>query len=92
MLFRSTKYQEQLAKFESPMQERERLTIEQQRDEAIMLKIRLREGLALADLNLKQIEALRAFQDQVEFTESHATLTPAGRLIADRIVRTLVMA
>ena len=87
-----SKYQEQLAKFESPMHERERLSAEQQKDEAIMLQIRLREGLALADLNPKQIESLQNFQDQVEFTESHAILTPAGRLIADRIVRTLVMA
>ena len=87
-----SKYQEQLAKFESPMQDRERLTPEQQKDEAIMLQIRLREGLRLKDLNPKQIEALQQFQDQVEITESHATLTPTGRLIADRVVRTLVMA
>ena len=72
--------------------ERERLTAEQQKDEAIMLQIRLREGLALADLNPKQVESLQNFQDQVELTESHAILTPSGRLIADRIVRTLVMA
>ena len=87
-----SKYQEQLAKFESPMQERERLTVDQMRDEKLMLQIRLREGLLKSDLTPNQIAVLAEFSDEILQIEERLVLTAKGRLIADRIVRSLVMA
>ena len=87
-----SKYQEQLAKFESPMQDRETLTESQMRDEKFMLQIRLKEGLALNELNPAQLSKLADFSGQVETIENRLVLTPSGRLIADRIVRELIMA
>ena len=86
------KYQEKLANFESPMQDREVLGDSEKRDEKIMLQIRLREGIALSDLNDNQLKVLGNYPEQVETIENHMVLTPAGRLIADRIVRELIMA
>jgi oxygen-independent coproporphyrinogen-3 oxidase len=86
------KYQEKLAAFESPMQDREKLTDTQMKDEAIMLQIRLRDGIALQDLSEKQQAVFQNYKAQVEIIDNRAVLTPEGRLIADRIVRELIMA
>ena len=86
-----SKYQEQLAKFESPMQDREKLTESEKRDEEIMLRIRLREGIALSDLTPTQISKLDNFKEEVEIIDNHMVLTVKGRLIADRIVRELIL-
>ena len=87
-----TKYQAQLAAFESPMQDRETLTEDQKRDESFMLKIRLREGIALNELTDSQLKILDEYPEQVERIENRLVLTPTGRLIADRIVRALILA
>lgn len=87
-----SKYQDQLANFESPMQERETLTIEQKRDERFMLQIRLREGLSITELNPSQLKLLEEYGSEVEIVDGRMVLTAKGRLIADRIVRTLIMA
>jgi len=87
-----TKYQEQLKKFESPMQDRETLTAAQKRDEEIMLKIRLREGLSISDLSEAQIKILAEYPAEVTQIGENFVLNEKGRLIADRIVRSLVMA
>jgi oxygen-independent coproporphyrinogen-3 oxidase len=87
-----SKYQEQLAKFESPMQDREKLTLDQIRDEKLMLQIRLREGLAKSELTASQIAALEEYSDEILQIDERIVLTAKGRLIADRIVRSLVMA
>lgn len=55
-----------------------------------MLQIRLREGLKLSDLTASQIGVLEKYPEQVTITGESAQLTPAGRLIADRIVRELI--
>ena len=87
-----SKYQAQLANFESPMQDRETLNQEQKRDEKFMLQIRLREGLALSELNETQQKILADFTSEVEIIDDRAVLTVQGRLVADRIVRALIMA
>lgn len=87
-----SKYQSQLANFESPMLEREKLTAEQKRDEKFMLQLRLHEGLALSELTPIQIGKLDEFQSEVEIIDERVVLTAQGRLVADRIVRTLIMA
>lgn len=85
-----TKYQEKLASFESPMQDREVLTEKEKEAEKIMLQIRLRDGLDLNDLRQSQIDVLAGFPEQVEIINNHAVLTLSGRLIADRIVQALI--
>jgi oxygen-independent coproporphyrinogen-3 oxidase len=87
-----SKYQEQLAKFESPMQDRETLTTEQMRDEKLMLEIRLKDGLLKRDLTVNQLEILKDFASEIEEVDDRLILTAKGRLIADRIVRALIMA
>ena len=62
------------------------------RDEKLMLQIRLREGLLKSDLTPNQIAALAEFSDEILQIEERLVLTAKGRLIADRIVRSLVMA
>jgi oxygen-independent coproporphyrinogen-3 oxidase len=69
--------------------ESEQLTAEQIKDESILLGIRMREGLELELLEPLQMEVLGVYRENgfVELLEDRVVLTPAGRLIADRIVR-----
>lgn len=87
-----SKYQEKLTSFESPMQDREVLTNSQKADEKLMLQIRLRDGIAADDLNESQLAKLQNYQGAIERIGDKLVLTPSGRLIADRIVRELIMA
>lgn len=87
-----SKYQEQLAAFESPMQDREVLSDSEKRDERFMLQIRLREGLAIDELDDSQLAKLENYRDHLQPVGNRLVLTPQGRLIADRIVRELIMA
>ena len=87
-----SRYQEQLNKFESPMQDREVLNDSQKRDERLMLQIRLRDGIEYSELSKSQLAALENYPEQIERIENRLVLTPSGRLIADRIVRELIMA
>jgi oxygen-independent coproporphyrinogen-3 oxidase len=84
-------YKERLISFESPMQDRETLTTEEKQTEEIMLQIRLREGLDLAKLNGAQIEKLKQHPEEISITNNRAILTLKGRLVADRLVRELVL-
>ena len=69
--------------------ESENLTEEQLRDEAIMLAIRMRTGLALSSLSKQGQDNLQAYVStgHVEISNSQIQLTAQGRLIADRLVR-----
>ena len=81
-----TTYKERLMRGESPVAESETLTEEQKRDEEVMLKIRLREGLLATPSTAPVLEK---FVDSQHLTRDgqRYTLTLHGRLIADRIVR-----
>jgi oxygen-independent coproporphyrinogen-3 oxidase len=78
---------------DSPIHEREKLTAEQIQDEKIMLSIRMREGISFEELAPQHLERLAIYKDNgyVSLNGDRVTLTPVGRLIADRIVRELVM-
>ena len=84
-----TTYKQKLFAGESPILESELLTAEQIKDEAILLGIRMREGLEIALLQPHQLEVLYEYRHNgfVEINEDRVLLTPTGRLIADRIVR-----
>ena len=82
-------YKQKLFAKESPVAEFEQLTDEQLRDEAIMLAIRMRTGLALSSLSKQGQDNLQAYVStgHVEILNSQIQLTAQGRLIADRLVR-----
>ncbi|CAB5240917.1 unannotated protein [freshwater metagenome] len=88
-----TAYKSKLFSGESPIQEQESLTIDQMRDEKIMLSIRMKEGVSFADLLPHHLEVLAIYRENgyVTLTDDRVQLTPTGRLIADRIVRELVL-
>jgi len=77
------------ARKESPVADSELLTEEQLRDEAIMLAIRMRTGLALSSLSKQGQDNLQAYvlSGHIKIEDSQIQLTAQGRLIADRLVR-----
>ena len=80
----------------SPEQSSEELTEENRRDEALMLQIRMRSGIPLVALNDAQIEIARSYfaTEHLEndgWAAKRLVLSPKGRLIADRIVRELLV-
>jgi oxygen-independent coproporphyrinogen-3 oxidase len=84
-----TTYKQKLFAGESPILDSEQLTAEQIKDEAILLGIRMREGLQIELLEPHQMELLAIYRENgfVQLHDDRVLLTPAGRLIADRIVR-----
>jgi putative oxygen-independent coproporphyrinogen III oxidase len=91
-----TTYKNLLFEGSTPVQEREVLTTQQKSDEAIMLAIRMRDGIALNALSPAQIAKVSGYcqsghLDVARWQEETLQLTPQGRLIADRIVRELVV-
>ena len=91
-----TAYKDLLFGGSNPMQEKEILNLQQKSDEAIMLAIRMRDGIAVNDLSTQQIARVAGYcqSGHLDFAQWQAgtlQLTPQGRLIADRIVRELVV-
>ena len=89
-------YQERLAKSESPIQDRETLTRENKADEFILLQIRRREGISHSQMSASQISIAERYLasgdlDQASWGQKKLVLSKNGRLIADRIVRELVL-
>ncbi len=80
----------------NPMQEQEILSPEQARDERIMLQIRLATGIALESLSESEQSALRSYLHDgylldTAWEHGSVTLSKTGRLIADRIVREILL-
>lgn len=91
-----TAYKKALFEGQSSIQDREELTPQQKSDESIMLSIRMRDGILLTDLSQGQREKVAPYRqsghlDSARWDEGSLQLTPNGRLIADRIVRELVV-
>ena len=88
-----TTYKAKLFGNESPILDSEILTKEQMRDESIMLAIRMREGIDISSLTPTQLERIESYRESghVSMVDKHLQLSPQGRLIADRIVRELVI-
>jgi oxygen-independent coproporphyrinogen-3 oxidase len=84
-----TTYKQKVFAGQSPILDSEQLTAEQIKDESILLGIRMREGLELELLAPHQMEVLAGYRENgfVELRDDRVVLSPAGRLIADRIVR-----
>jgi oxygen-independent coproporphyrinogen-3 oxidase len=91
-----TAYRERIKNSLAPMQEQEILTPEEKSREAIMLLIRLPGGLKREVLDNAQIACIEGYVAAgdiagLEWDLGAVTLTQQGRLIADRIVRDLVL-
>ena len=91
-----TAYKRALLDSQSPIQEREILTTQQMSDEKAMLSIRMNYGILLTDLTADQIARVEGYREsghlnELRWSEGSLQLTPQGRLIADRIVRELVV-
>jgi oxygen-independent coproporphyrinogen-3 oxidase len=89
-------YQQKINTGESPVQSEETLTAMNLQDEYLMLQIRRREGIPHSKLSDAQLRAASDFihsghLDQEDWTAKKLVLTQQGRLIADRIVRALVL-
>lgn len=91
-----TAYKDALLNLRSPVQEREILTPQQISDEKAMLSIRMNYGIFLSALTSEQIARVEGYREsghlnKSRWREGSLQLTPQGRLIADRIVRELVV-
>jgi oxygen-independent coproporphyrinogen-3 oxidase len=89
-------YQERISMSESPIQESENLTPENKADEFILLQIRRREGISHSQMSASQISIAERYLengdlDHESWAQSKLVLSKNGRLIADRIVRELVL-
>lgn len=89
-------YQQKILNNESPELSSELLTDLNLADEFVMLQIRRREGIKLDSLSKAQIERAEPFVssghlDKNKWGEKKLVLSKEGRLIADRIVRELVL-
>jgi len=88
-----TTYKQKVFAGDSPVLESEQLTAEQIKDESILLGIRMRDGLQVELLEPHQMEVLAVYRENgfIELHEDRVILSPAGRLIADRIVREITI-
>ena len=89
-------YRAKITANETPIQEREELSLDNQRTENLMLAIRMKAGIALKNLSEEQCVAAEKYVEsehlELEKWERGAlVLTQSGRLIADRIVRELLV-
>ena len=89
-------YQSALQNGKSPEASSELLTDENMRDEFLMLQIRMSEGIPLADLSETEIEKVARFRDSGHIEDEGweagiLILSRTGRLIADRIVREMLV-
>ena len=89
-------YKERIIKGESAVAEFENLESVQIESERLMLSIRLPSGVEKSTLNDKQILDLAGYVesghlDQANWNRGRATLTLDGRLIADRILREILL-
>jgi len=88
-----TTYKQKVFAGDTPILESEQLTPEQIKDESILLGIRMRDGLQVELLEPHQMEVLAVYRENgfIELQEDRVILSPAGRLIADRIVREITI-
>jgi oxygen-independent coproporphyrinogen-3 oxidase len=88
-----TAYAARLASGRSPAQAREVLDENTRRVERVMLETRLRQGLPLELLDVGGRAAVPQLQSEglVDISEEHLVLTLRGRLLADAVVRDLLV-
>ncbi len=85
-------YKEKILASGDPTHESETLSATEREEERLLLNIRLPQGIARTSLNSQQEQKLESFVatghlSQEDWNEGIVTLTQAGRLLADKIVR-----
>ena len=91
-----TAYRERLEGNLSPIMDSETLTNEERESERVMLEIRMPRGIAKSSLSEQSISNLESFLtggqlSPNEWDQGQVALTISGRLMADRIVREILM-
>ena len=89
-------YAQKVTESKNPMHEEEFLSADEKRSEEIMLKIRLATGLDRTSLTAKENETLEGFVSDgylqaEQWNKGSVVLSKTGRLIADRIVREILL-
>ena len=89
-------YRDRLLAGEFPAADSEILTATQIESERVMLEIRLRSGIARSSLDAAAIDRLQSYVagaqlDAQSWADGLVVLTQTGRLIADRIVREILL-
>jgi putative oxygen-independent coproporphyrinogen III oxidase len=89
-------YQKALTSGNSPVASSEELSDANKRDEFVMLQIRMSEGISLSDLTQEELKRAAKYRDSGHIEGANwdaglLVLSRTGRLIADRIVRELLV-
>jgi len=89
-------YRERLEQGRSPLHGEEFLTPAEIEEERIMLNIRMPHGISLESLSSVQVTSVQQFRasghlDESSWRDGRIALTRTGRLIADRIVREILL-
>lgn len=89
-------YRAKITANETPIQEREELSLDNQKTENLMLAIRMKEGINLENLSGEQRDIAEKYVGsehlvREKWERGALVLTQSGRLIADRIVRELLV-
>lgn len=89
-------YRERIEAGLSTIMESEQLTSTQQESERVMLGIRLPQGLSKSSLTSESLAAIESYLTSGELSkesweDGRVSLTLSGRLVADRIVREILM-
>ena len=91
-----TAYRERLEANQSPIMDSEQLTLEEMENERVMLEIRLPRGLEKSSLTSASLARLESYLtggqiSQEQWDQGRISLTISGRLMADRIVREILL-
>lgn len=91
-----TAYRERLEAKQSPIMDSEQLTLEEMESERVMLEIRLPRGLEKSSLTSTSLARLESYLtggqiSQEQWDQGRISLTISGRLMADRIVREILL-
>ena len=91
-----TAYRERLEANQSPIMDSEQLTLEEMENERVMLEIRLLRGLEKSSLTSASLARLESYLTGGQISQEHwdqgrISLTISGRLMADRIVREILL-
>ena len=91
-----TAYRERLEANQSPIMDSEQLTLEEMENERVMLEIRLPRGLEKSSLTSASLARLESYLTGGQISQEHwdqgrISLSISGRLMADRIVREILL-
>jgi oxygen-independent coproporphyrinogen-3 oxidase len=91
-----TAYRERLEAKQSPIMDSEQLTLEEMESERVMLEIRLPRGLEKSSLTSTSLARIESYLtggqiSQEQWDQGRISLTISGRLMADRIVREILL-